>query len=225
MITIVTPYYNNERQLESWKQAYVQYPEEVKWIVVDDGSQLAPIVPRDVQLYRIHFDKPWNQHGARNLGAYMADYGWLLMCDMDTIPSPRMMRDMVEHEYKLDPQKWYTFERENVATGEKKGVHLNTHLVHKYLYWSVGGMDEDYCGSYGGDGQFVAALQESRRVHREEWLVHYFPRSVYKDAGTNTFSRKGTVYHEEYRRRLKEKNKNGHTTPITPLRFAWSRLQ
>ena len=99
MIALVMPYYMNGEMLRLQYRNFTSWPSRarnaIKIIIVDDGSPSDPAasVPRpyglpELEIYRVIDDRPWHQHGARNLGAFEADREWLLLTDMDHMLEP-----------------------------------------------------------------------------------------------------------------------------------------
>ena len=81
-VRMIYPYYENpkmlERQVENWNRYAGELRGALRIILVDDGSTKYPAEPifkhckMPKKLYRVKEDIPWNQHGARNLGAKVA---------------------------------------------------------------------------------------------------------------------------------------------------------
>jgi hypothetical protein len=164
VITFIYTYYNNPKMLAAQYALWASYPDDLKdqieIAIVDDGSADRAIdVPRPdglpkLRLYRVTQDIPWNQHGARNLGAREADDGtWLFLCDMDhAVPAESLRQMLADH----DPEKCYRFERRMVSDPNLIGVGANILLLTKALFWRIGGYDEALCGRYGTDRAFRA---------------------------------------------------------------------
>ena len=246
--TLITSYYNNPEQLMRQWENFRGYNENWSWIIVDDGSQLAPLstvlslkirgpIPDNITMYRIEEDIPWNNHGARNLAAYMAPYSWLFMTDMDGILPAEDANALTGRKVvvnrgstRLDHlymDNYYKPIRLEMPDKTLKPPHANTFLVHRCLHWTVGGYDEDYSGTYGGDHRYELSLQEAintGHITLPETRILYYPRSIYTDSGTNNLERKGSPWHEEYQERRKDKNKFGFDRATTPLRFTWRKI-
>lgn len=231
--TFIYPYYENpgmlNMQLENWARFKGELKKTVRIIVVDDGSPKHPAadIVKDfngpLRVYRINENIPWNQHGARNLGAKMAGKGWLFFTDMDNILTGEAACAMLAK--KLNPSVHYTFERVAAPLMEKKNSHCNTFLVRREHYWHVNGYDEDYCGTYGGDGQFLRQLEVIAPPERMKGVaVIYYPRDVVPDASTTEWDRTGKM-RQEYLRRLAEKRKTGDLRSKKPLRFTWEQVR
>jgi hypothetical protein len=104
-------------------------------------------------------------------------------------------------------------------------------VVTKKSFWRSGGYDEDYCGSYGGDGQFTRGLHD--RAGLEESMIGFvhvvrYSRQDIKDASTSGEMREGAKSEgkdkQEYIRRLQRKMDKKDHTPKTPIRFRWEKL-
>jgi glycosyltransferase involved in cell wall biosynthesis len=221
------------------------YRSRLSIILVDDGSQDKPALPvikttgdlgLNLKLYRVMTDIPWNQHGARNLGANVAPKGnWLFLSDIDhTLPAmviPKLM------DKNLDKNSFYTFKR---LTAYRSGLgdveyelmlnkdgkskpHPNTFLMTKKLFWKAGGYDEDYCGCYGGDGPFRRWLDRTgKHVHLEDVHVVRWPREIIPDASLPQEMR--DRYKPLYRPRFEAKGGGKAEKPTKWIRFEWERL-
>lgn len=231
--SFVIPYYRNPEMLKIQVENWNSYPcwirDQVRVILIDDASPepAEPIFRRcelRKSLYRINENIPWNQHGARNLGAKVIgkDDAWGLYTDMDiTFP--------VEAVERILKKRWletehYTFEREFVDKRPRK-YHCNTFLVSRGVYWGAGGYDERFCGTYGGDGIFHRAMERlAPRVHWEDVTCLGWNDAVV-DCSTREWGRKETEFHKEYiRRRDEYKAVPGGLVPKDPLRFTWNRI-
>jgi hypothetical protein len=253
-LSIVFPYYRNERMLARQHLAWAEWPDflrlQVEVIVVDDGSPepAAPILenwhdaPRSpkISVYRIAEDRPWHQHGARNLGAHVAEGPFLLMTDMDhVIPADTLAaaldfdrldaamtfsrRDAPAGEpWKAD--HWSTMEPTRRPDGSLK-PHVNSFVIAKETYWHVGGYDEDFCGVYGTDGMFRRRLwSQVEQVFCPLPLIRV-DRKVIPDASTTTYDRgvKGERQYPKTERQL-WKERNGRGSKIATLQFEWGKV-
>jgi len=237
-ITVIIPYYRNPRMLEevhipNWGDYTDDMLAHLKIIYVDDCSPepAYPIlckapqrVRNRIEAYRINEDIPWNQHGARNLGAYVAPEGWLLVMDMDRIILKYDMHRMLNR----DLDDYHHFKPYGIKMGKRlqsdDKVPVNQFLCTREDYWKVGGYDEDYCGCYGGDGPFLKALEKYAplRTMEDVRMIRYHTDMDNTDATTTDLKRdKG--HNSEYQRRQKEKQRTGKTKPVNPLRFSWQK--
>lgn len=211
MITLVMPYYMNYAMLSLHYRNFQQWPSKVRKairiVIVDDGSPLMPAanVPRPydmpvVEIYRVLMDKPWHQHGARNLGAHVATTEWLLLTDMDHLLEPEAASRLVGMALRgsLDPGSVYMHHRIEGDTREPtrapNGVlkpHPNTFTLTRDLFWQIGGYDERATGIYGTDKLFRArAFSIGQQAFLDDVpLVRYW-RDLVPDASTTTLPRK-----------------------------------
>ena len=247
-LTIIYPYYNAPRMLQRHLFDWMLIPE--KWlskiliILVDDGSQESPAegvirgngdLPFQLNLYRIKEDIPWNQHGARNLGAYVAPNTWLFMSDIDHTLPMRSLNYIMEN--KWDPGCFYTFNRLTANRGSNGGVffttmlndrglpkpHPNTYLLTRKRFWSAGGYDEDFCGTYGGDGPFRRWLNKvGRHEHLGEIDIVRWSREMVPDASMLPEFRE--KYRPLYGPKFKAKGGGNIPKPTRHLRFEWERV-
>lgn len=232
MNTLIVPYYYAPKQLARHIEAWQAYPYGWKFIIVDDGTDDVDSAlsvyqncsnKHDIEIYKVEKDIPWNSHGARNLGAMMAPFGWLFLMDIDTILTAEEAAKVDVN--KLNPKSFYTMGRYDKATGAPKAPHPNSYIMHRSLYWETGGMDEDYCGTYGGDGQWRnELLKVGVHEHKDDVMLAYYGRTEYPDISDDLLTRKGGAFHEEYRERLKLKNKYSWNTAKHPIRFPWRQL-
>lgn len=246
-ITMVLPYYEAPRMLGLQVMNLLGYPRDVRQlltvIVVDDGSPHNPaydVVGRwtdelNLQLYCVKQDIPWNAHGARNLGFMQApEDGWVLGLDVKHIVPAHCM-EWLTWKWEPEPGHYYTFP--HMWFGRKgagrmvmdfvlnrQGLptkpHPNTFLVRREDFWAAGGYNEDFCGTYGGDGEFVrrlgAQVDEMSLPPTKFWIVRV-DRSVVEDSMALVESR-------SYFKSLYHKVKASGKRPERPLRFSWDRI-
>lgn len=198
-----------------------------------------------VRLYRVLEDRLWHQHGARNLGAHVAQGDWLLMTDMDhVVPAstmseclriiPTLSKNEVLTFGRVDApptltwkaDHWAEFDRTRREDGSLK-PHVNSFVVSRERYWKVGGYDEDLCGIYGTDSHFRGRLFGSHTVERH---LDYAPlirvdRSVIDDASTRGIERKTPGRNKLKQQVYLEKALCGRAGKITALNFPWERVE
>lgn len=240
--TLIVPFYRNVQMLKHQIAAWEQYPAEVPIVVVDDGSpeparevlleHASPALRERVSLYRIAVDIPWNRGGARNLGAHMAEPGWIVHVDIDHVLPAQFAQQLLDFE--ADRGHWYRFERFRVGKADetrrkdkigddvefgKIHPHIDSYLCTRDIYWQAGGYNEDFSGCLGGGSPFLAELE---RVGGKPLMapdpVHLlvFTRSVAADASDHTLSRDRTEF---ARRKAAMRGRyRGHD----PLRFPWN---
>lgn len=242
-LTMIYPYYNAPQMLATHLFSWSMFPKDVLqhllFIIVDDCSQHSPALQvvkhfqdsrLPIRLYQVDVDIPWNQHGARNLAAMKAPKGWMLMSDIDhTVPLESVEWIL---RAKLDQGCFYTFQRmtrvpggkvEPMLKDGKPKPHPNTYLLTRGLFWRAGGYDEDFCGTYGGDGPFRRLLnQAGQHVHLGRVSIVRWPREVIPDASQQPEFRE--AYRGLYYPKFKEKGGSRMGKPIDWIRFPWSRL-
>lgn len=239
-LSLVMPYYCNPGMLAEQYRVWAVYPQDVKQrlevVLVDDGSpdELRAVhVPRPeglpaLSIYRALEDKPWHQHGARNLGAYQARGPWLLLTDMDHVLPAASMRALLLLQHKA---RIYTLARYDAPDelptigryGEHK-PHPNTFVMTRDLFWHIGGYDEDYCGVYGTDGLFRQRAYLLAPVqHLSHVRILRYPRDVIKDASTTTLARKEGRDPEAKAKVREWKLQHGRENKVATLEFEWTR--
>lgn len=232
-ITLIYPYYDNPVTLAyhaaHWIALSRKVLDEVRIRVVDDGSPASPAsdvlaVAREItELYRIKVDIPWNWMGARNLGAHVANPDdWLLFVDMDIFVPESVLCYLLGA--KLDHRVHYTFRRIH-ADGRPVRPGFNIFMTTARNFWRVGGYDEDFAGTYGGDEYFFQALKRfAPAVLLDQTLVAL--NLLIHDSTTHTLGRQGSKYREEYFHRVAVKRSRGPEAfiPENPLRFEWERV-
>lgn len=234
MLGIIYPYYENptmlEIQLDHWNKLPKKLTKQLQIYLIDDGSEKTPAKevigsdqPSFLKQFRVLKNIPWNQHGCRNLGMQVTEQDWNFLTDMDVLIPQDTLETLVE--YPLAKGTYYSFERLKAPDLEPYRLHCNTFVIHKADYWKIGGYDEDYCGTYGGDGPFHKFLNNvTKRTHFKDLFIHYYPRGYITDAGTNDFNRKGS-FKDLYHKTVKAKKANGKTRPENPVRFPWEEIK
>lgn len=239
-LTLVVPFYLNtemlRRQYEGWAGWAGKLKRRLDVIIVDDGSpEPAADVPRPrglpaLRIYRVTEDRPWHQHGARNIGAHEAGEGWLLLTDMDHVLEEGAAAELLNLLPELDEGAIYTLDRIEADTrkptldrnGNPK-PHPNSFVVTRDTFWKIGGYDEDFCGQYGTDGFFrQRAFSVARRGHIEVPLVRYW-RDIVPDASTTTLPRKEGRDPGAKDKILAAKRARGEADVVKVLQFPWER--
>ena len=248
--TLIVPYYRNvemlKRQVEEWNK----YPEDVRIILIDDGSpEPAEAIVRELatrstldrlDLYRIDVDIPWNRGGARNLGTKMARTAWVVHIDIDHLlpwEAAVALARSTPH-----PKRWYRFPRIRIGKADetrrkdfrKTGLpddaeigrihpHVDSYLCTTGMFWAAGGYDEDYSGCLGGGNPFLAHMEAivEPGTLPEEISLQVFTRSVVKDASDWALSRDPA----EFSRRRREKDRSRNTEPQNHIRFPYRRIE
>ncbi len=240
------------RQLHEWANYPEETRRHFRFVIVDDGSSQpasdvllqyqSPLIP-GLMLYRIDTDIPWNQHGARNLAAMEADVGdWLLMLDIDHVLTAENAARLVDARDLLDARRWYRFPRERIGAADdtrtkdltRRGIDptltrapvnpaTNCFLVKRANYWAAGGYNEDFCGCYGGDSQFLSELTvwAGPPVQFGNIWLQVHTRDSVPDANTSALDRSP----EPFRQRLEDARLAGTVRGHEPYcRFSWRRV-
>ena len=235
MITIVLTYYENggilDRHLEEWASYAQHVKEQLRAVIVDDGS------PKDhaekhikqigfpIECYRIKQNIPWNVGGARNLGMDRAPDGSCLLTDIDHLLTRDNAEVLIYQMQFLEPSEFATLAR-RWADGRKLHSHPNSFVLQRSLYWQTGGVDEDWSGWWGaGEQVFRKTLHSIGRwvdlinVH----LTHY-GRDDIADASTREWGRKNSAWDWRNNPKLVEKARRAPYIAENPLRFDWERV-
>lgn len=249
-VYFIYPYYDNpgmlERQIENWNRYKGELRRFIEIIVVDDCSQKHPAAPimqalkGKKKLYRVMENIPWGQHHARNVGAYSIKdpNAWLFMSDMDIIFTPEEAYSLFEK--RLDPNRYHTFERKFFGDVRPPKYHLNTFLVKHRHFWAVNGYDVDYCGTYGGDGQFLGQLNvmapQLHHGNQSEFLkagtetsgdvitLWGYEPEIVPDANTTEWTRKDGRFRRKFIDVLNQKKKSGDFRSRRPVRWPYERI-
>jgi hypothetical protein len=166
MLTLVYSYYNSikaiEIQIDNWSRYPLELMRKLHFILIDDCSEskadLKISFPINLVLLRVTDSIPWNQPGAKNLGFKLAKTDWVFTSDIDHVLLPEMGEKLIE--LKKDKQTVYYFSR-LTDKGESRNSHPNSFLIHKDVFWELGGYDEDFCGHYGYDDILLRTMIQS----------------------------------------------------------------
>lgn len=240
--SIVMPYYDNpgmlDRHIDEWMKWPGEAPIGLKVVIVDDGTpngsaadvlraRLSEIEKKGIALecYRVLHDIPWNQDGARNLGMRECGTEFALMADMDQLLPARMAERLIqltrsgtirERTY-LMPRQWVYETRQEIPP------HPNTFLFRVSDFWSMGGYDEDFAGSYGSDGNFRKCAKGSglTEIWTRDFGMIVFRRTDIPDASTRTLGRKESDFHSAKNPVLNAKRRGPPYKAERPIRFNW----
>jgi len=249
LLTVAVIYYEAATHLTKHITLWIRLPGEIlskiRLTVVDDGSQLQPAsdVIREnsqilrtkptlnISLLRIHEDIPWNIGGARNLIAHTVQTKYFFMTDVDImLPEDifpfflQLLRDTEEHRIKEGIETVYTSfpRRMGNESHPIDKPHPALMLLSHQAYWSAGGCDEDFAGSYGyTDPHFRWRLGHTKGV-RTIHLAKIYPhapylREIQEESGKKLERNKTRNYI------LFDKKRNDVTAwSCVYLRFNWS---
>jgi glycosyltransferase involved in cell wall biosynthesis len=255
-LSIVMPFYRNpsmlRRQLLTWRDEWpADLKRDIEIVLIDDGSpepaarevQEFPVQGLAIGVWRVLEDRPWNQHGARNLGAHVARSRWLLMTDMDhVIPADTLAEVLGAIEVNGDGAV-FTFPRRDAPAGEpwrsdhwqtmahtvnddgELKPHVNSFVLSNRMYRKLGGYDESYTGIYGTDRMFRDRLHKGARLHVQLYCpLIRVSRKVIPDASTETLLRKAPNRGAAKKRVAAEKFLRGEAKVIKTLTFPWERI-
>lgn len=232
-LSYITHFYCNKpgafEQVKSLLELYAGYPadilDRVHFVIVDDGSPLPYEIP-DVDLnltwLKIIRDIPWNNPGARNLGATYAKSDKIVLTDLDhEFPVETLRHIIGRGECGRD---FFRFRRAHEGKFFKHS-HANIFLMSRARFMRLWGYDEEFCGNYAHDDVWFVKFQKwhgSRQRHlRRRYPIRV--RSETSRSLTHTLERDLTpnqkVY-EEKRRQVDQFGKyHGHTRRF--LDFEW----
>jgi hypothetical protein len=231
-LTITVPYYDNPEMLQEQLKVWKIYPQDVNIVVVDDGSWMFPALEvlqlaklQNLLLYKIIQDIPWNHGGARNLAMAEIHEGWVVLTDVDHI----MPVSSVERLQKMTLDKTYVYYPRRYKAIQDHVVdhhqHRDSFILHRDLFWEVGGFDERFSGYWNGVSRlFRTALKNKAKMNialPDVSLILHEPDNI-PDASTK-LGRKGSVYDinsnptlkKEFNRALKKYEPKNH------LQFKW----
>lgn len=240
-LSLVMATYGQPRMLDKWFETLRAYDDDVldrlHLVIVDDHGDPPVVIPDDIQvmlgvrLYRVESSIPWNQMGARNLGAQEATTGWMLLLDPDMVVEPivaRRLLDQIEKMHAGEVVKLLLRYTNDVFDSSSP----NVYLMHKNDFERIGGYDEDYAGQKGwSDVQFLHTLNGfSLQFLRPEdlWVRYYRPRDIV-DATVQTLDRDVKVNRVIHLRKYAQGKQMGWQRWVQKnkgpnLRFRWQRL-
>lgn len=234
-MTLVIPYYEAPQMLREQLKHWYRYKEwDLKIVLIDDGSQRYPAsevlkgLDHRVELYRIEDNIPWNYVGARNLGHYVAEDGWVFSTDLDHVISTGEMDKLLRMESKLDLKCFYRPRRFHATMIQSDYPrHNSTYIMTRAAYWTVGGYNEDFAGFYGGaTGPFRKELNRKYKcVELDVSVLHY--QGVIEDASVSDWGRKNSSYYYKNNPELVRKSKElmrNYQAP-NPMRFTWKKVE
>ncbi len=166
-LSYILPVYFNQKNtkvLIDLLNHYSTYDREIlskiQFVIVDDCSPIAVNVPGYInlnyQLLSIESNIPWNQAGARNLGAVYAVSPKIILTDCDHIFPEILLRKILES--RIPRRTVFRFRREDAQSRPIKSA-FNIFYTSKSVFFSSLGYDEEFCGFYGYEDQFFRELQ------------------------------------------------------------------
>ncbi len=169
-LSLISHYYNShekaQRLVDRIGSVGADYLAQIELIIVDDGSvEEHSLVDRDVNLkhLRIVNDIPWNQAGARNLGALTCEGTWALFFDIDQLITAEALEATINGCDSMDPNTMYYFWVDDFVdsnTNTQLSMHPNTFLVNANCFRVNGMYDEDFAGNYGYEDLYLPYMWE-----------------------------------------------------------------
>jgi len=218
LYSFIYPYYNDIKRLQIQINNWNQYSKETKnlieLIIVDDHSNednkasniFSEINLPYKKLFYVHEDIPWNQHCARNIGVKEASAEWIFLNDIDHVLNPYMCNKCIfNHNISNINKLYYNFSRIYISDGQKINSPVNIFLLTKDNFWKVNGYDEDFCGTYGGDRQFLNSL---RTIYNDDNIISM--KDIVLEIIDNQTIRthhnlNRIIYHEKFKKILNKK--------------------
>lgn len=137
-LTIIYTYYGQKERIAGILKE--KHP-KTRVVIVDDCHPEPLGKLKNIDVYRVLDDIPWNQPGARNLG-FQESKGWIVCADIDHL----ITKENVEQILNLKKEKGTVY-----FLGREDDDSWNVYLIHKDDFEKIGGYDEDFCGHYGYD--------------------------------------------------------------------------
>lgn len=225
-LSIICHFYGHHdkvlEQIRHWGQLAPELREKIEFVLVDDCSESPLVLPRhnlNLRLFRITTDIPWNQGGARNLGAMQAHGQWGMFFDIDqkiqleTVP---LLIDLLE---KANPRNTFLYfrirELIDTQTNQSLPCHPNTFLTNLEDFRERGMYDEDFSGHYGYEDLYLMAVWEKHGGNRIVLEQPVFFEDM--NFGTTSLDRSK----ERNQQLMDEKIKSGYPGAPSILRFDW----
>lgn len=206
-LTLVLPHFQNLGMFAEQQKVWSSYPESLRRrlhvVVVDDcspkGHRLsakAVVVSGlgSLRMYRLTEKKRWNWLACRNLGAKVAQDGFLLLTDIDHVLPVETLERLVRGP--LQTTAAYRFKRVDaprpwpyvLSECSDYKMHNDTWLMTRELFFSpqIFGYDERLSGCYGTSGEFRDRVMATASAHIiiNDVMVRY-PREIIPDASTH----------------------------------------
>lgn len=160
-ITLGTTYYENPEYLYRFLNLHRGRVDEI--IIVDDYSTKFPAEhlfnqEDNVKLFKVNKDYGFNSHGCRNLIMNQARNDWVCLLDVDREFASSGADIEKIYDQELDEANLYKFVVHVHKIGNCVHQSVNDFLIHKNLFFSVGGYDEELQGFRFGDRQLFQQI-------------------------------------------------------------------
>ena len=227
-LSFVSHYYNYpemvQEQIAYWESLPEAFLSQVEFILVDDCSEQTPIykpTKLNLRVFRVITDLPWNQAGARNLGAFNAAGTWALFFDIDQRFILEPMEAVLSSLNRMDPKAMNYFrikELIDITVNKPLQYHPNTFLVKLEMFKKFGMYDEDFVGHYGYEDLYMPQVWEKNGGTR----VLLNDRVFFEDLGFGTSSLDRDLSHNLNLAQNKMLAGTKNSTGI--LRFEWAEI-
>lgn len=213
-----------QNQIAYWESLPDSFLTEVEFVLVDDCSEQAPDIPvttLNLKVFRIITDLPWNQAGARNLGAFNATGEWALYFDIDQKFYVEPMVGVLANLDRMDKMSMYYLrikELIDITVNKPLLFHPNTFLVNLAKFKQYGMYDEDFVGHYGYEDLYMPQVWEKHSGKR----ILFNDTDFFEDIGFGT-----TNLDRDLSRNLalaQQKMMNGTKNSLGILRFEWEAI-
>lgn len=161
MLTIISHFYNSwprvAKVLEAYRSAQEIGKGQIEFVLIDDHSHdecnidLKDLNP-GLRMFRILEDIPWNMSAARNIGVLESRTSSVLLHDIDHNFMAGDVVRLIEESKRIQQREKVYFKRAIVDnSGEMTNIkpHLNSFMMRRADFLSVGGYDELFSGAYG----------------------------------------------------------------------------
>lgn len=169
-LSVISHYYNHPQmvldQIAYWESLPDSFLSQVEFILVDDCSEQQPILPAtklNLKVFRVITDIPWNQAGARNLGAFNASGEWALYFDIDQKFYVEPISNVIANLNRLDTMTMYYLHIKDlidITVNKPLLYHPNTFLVNLAKFKQLAMYDEDFAGYYGYEDLYMPQVWE-----------------------------------------------------------------
>ena len=200
-LTVVHPFFDErarfEKQVEIWANWSDDVKENVRVVLVDDCSSspvhtwltesvLKKLSGLRFTIYRIKTDLQYNTPGSLNLAFTVAPTEFVLTMDSDCAFDSENIAKFLDATPRTDVV--YKFRRQRLGASKPRGkngfgrmgherLDITRYLpcsmlMHKEVFWNIGGFDEDFTGANsGGYGFFDNFFDRVRSSLNYGWYV------------------------------------------------------
>ena len=176
MISCIITVYHNEKALDNLLKHVNLIDEITEVILVFDGYPIPEPFKNDmfsayigIRSIANYPDIEWGISRAKNIGAANARGDWFMFMDMDHKPiAPWLKSDLQQLAYK----KANILKR---VTALAEGHSIQNVIVHRDLFFEIGGFDERFDGHYGFEDKFF--IDRIGKVKKTNLAVGYTGRA------------------------------------------------